>query len=108
MNTKVFGPYFNGDEEVFGDPVVIHRRLWAQLQGRPNDYFDLIRQHEAEPVKSAQAAESVEMAVRHAFSMIPFDPATGQGATQEDCFAALNLFLAYKDEKKVSGSGSQT
>ena len=108
MKTNVFGPYYNGFTEVFGDPIVIHRRLWAHLQGRPNDYFDMIRQYEAEPVKSAEAAESVEMAVRHSFEMLPFNKDTGEGATQEDCFTALNLYLAYHDAKKVSGSGSPT
>lgn len=108
MTTNVFGPYFDGAAERYGDPIVIHRRLWARLQGRPNDYFELIRQHAAEPVKSEQAAESVEMACRAAFEMVPFEPETGRGATQEDCFAALNLFLKYQDQKKVSGSGSRT
>lgn len=108
MSTKVFGPYYDGMEDKFGDPVVIHRRLWARLNGRPNDYFKLIREFEAEPVKSEQAAESVEIAVRAAFNMVPFDSETGRGATQEECFAALNQFLTYQDQKKVSGSGSQT
>lgn len=106
--TKIFGPYWNGAEAVFGDPVRIHRRLYAKLLGRPNDFFAKVRDFEKDPTGSEQAADTVEMAVRYAFDLVPFDPATGGGANQQSAFEVLNQYLEYQDAKKLTGSGSQT
>ncbi len=104
----VFGPYCDGRRMIYGDPVLIHRRLYAKLLGRPNDFFAKVRDFEKDPLGSQQAAETVEMAARFAFDLIPFDNETGEGATQELAFKVLNQYLEYQDSKKVNTSGDPT
>ena len=46
------------------------------------------------------ATERLLEAVRLAFKMVPFDPETGEGALEPDCFKALEDFTAFLNEQK--------
>lgn len=85
----IFGPYFNGQEEVYGDPLKIHRRLCHALGGDPNAVI-------AEANKGDNdARERVLDAAGWSLEMVPFDKRTGQGATEEVVDQALRQFLEW-------------
>lgn len=90
--------YFNGVADVYGDPVAIYRQLLGAFGGD----LDLIVENSLHPAPevSAPAIGRLVDAVRSAFSMVPFDPATGEGATEPDCLAALDQWRGWIQEKK--------
>ncbi len=99
-------PYFNGKEDVYGDPMRIHRLMFKLLDG---DVNRVIEQSESEDINVSDPAEELLLeAVRGAFDMVPFDSKTGEGATEADCHAALEAFAAFSDEKKTPQENSPT
>lgn len=89
--SKVFGPFFNGKDYVFADVVRVHRRLTAALDGEPNTWLE---KAEGEDVELAsEAKEKIDRAVRLAFDIAPFDTATGDGQTEGEVMATLDLFI---------------
>lgn len=101
---KVF-QYHDGTAEVFGDPVTIHRRLTAYLDGNPNQVIEATQN--ADPLAAMHANDRLLAAVRVAFEM-PFDKATGEGATEDECFAALDKFTEYLEKKGPNGASTPT
>lgn len=123
--------YFNGEQKVFGDPLAIRRRLIHELSQYGDDPDQLISNWRAgayrkddvpegpereaaeeqylklEPVRYA-AAEKIYPAVRVAFRMASFDPATGHGALEADCIKALEDYFAWMTEKKTTAGNSVT
>lgn len=91
-------PYFNGKQNVMGDPMKIRRRLYNRLGGDPNTVLNEARSDIPE-VKD-KATERLMAAVVYAFDMVPFNPQTGEGALEKHCNAALNSFVAWIEEKK--------
>lgn len=94
---KVFS-YWNGVATVHGDPLLIYRRFLKGLDGDPNPVLEQMG-HE-EPGVWVPAVERLMPVLREAFDMAPFDPATGQGATEGDCLAALAAWQAWMQAKK--------
>ena len=91
---QVFGPYFDGQQSRYGDPLAINRRLTAALGGDQS----AIAKYHADP----QAQEAVLRAARIALELVPFDPATGSGALDIDAETALRSFLEF-----LEGNGSR-
>ncbi len=101
--------------EVFGDPLALSRELSILLDGDPNGVIRAARgtqerdangkiiagqpsEKPEEVVVRLQAERRLLAAVREAFGMDPFDRATGQGATDEDCRRALNCYLEWQEK----------
>jgi len=113
LERRVFGPYGNGREQVYGDPDAILRRLLHCLDGDPNrflrDYladrlFDEAGNETGrDPQKEALAFAATERlldAARDAFGLVPFDPVTGQGVTERQALGVLFGFVDYLDGLK--------
>lgn len=92
---RVFS-YFNGVETIFGDPLRIQRDLYLKL-GDPDAAFEA-----AENDKDYYAHNTIVDNAREAFHMAPFDPKTGEGATDEDVEAALAALFEYFQKKSQS------
>ncbi len=119
---EVFGPYWNGMADVYGDPMVLHEELYHLLDGNPNrvlmeaevdraparegfpgteeEYQAAVAQRAAMEPLAYQARKRLVAAVRQVFGMMPFDPATGVGATVAQCRKVLEEFCRYEVKKK--------
>jgi hypothetical protein len=105
MKQDIF-PFFNGTAQVFGDPIVIYRRMLRAL-GKPIEKQVGLTKGQNE-LLNLEAYASLYAAVRAAFPMVPFDPATGSGATESDCQKALDSLLSWLEKKNGSIPGLQT
>lgn len=94
--------YHDGTGEVYGDPLAIWGRLLDALDGDLATPMGQARHPEAEVAIPALAR--IAEAVRAAFSMAPFDPQTGAGATVEDCYQVLKAWNAWMQAKKGSAA----
>lgn len=92
QNKRIF-KYFDGVEEVFGDPLRIQRDLYLKL-GDPDAAFEA-----AQKGTDYYAANTIVDNAREAFHMVPFDPKTGIGATDEDVEAAITALFEYFEKK---------
>lgn len=95
---KVFS-YYDGAQRVFGDPMRILRGMLREFAGDPNPALE--NMNHAEAAVWVPAMEGVVAAVRIAFDMVPYDKATGTGATEADCLAALHAWQEYLNSKKA-------
>lgn len=120
--------YFNGVETIHGDPEDLHLRLLEAAQGQlgkllkasrergpANEEGDTMEALEAKAAErsrvflgSIPAIRKVEAITRAAFGMVPFDPATGKGATVTQCNAVLTAFFRFLDGEKKSPDVSPT
>lgn len=100
--------YHDGAAEVHGDPAALRRDLFLATAGRLNallrDYYagNAARRRgatgddlTAAELLSCEAAAVLLPSVRNVFGLKPLDPATGQGATDDDADAVLCAFLNY-------------
>lgn len=95
---KVFA-YFDGARTVYADPLQVLRRWVLFFDGDPNPTHEAM--YSDEPMVRLPAQERVVAGVRAAFDMAPFDPATGAGATDADCLAALRAWEDWLAAKKA-------
>jgi len=104
---RVFGPYDRGDGVgTYADPIRVHRRLKAMLDGDP---ARVIAQSRAEvAVVAMEAKDRVLAAAVRALDLLPFDPATGQGATEDQVVEALNAYLKWEEETRDFFASSPT
>lgn len=100
---KIF-PYWNGRQEVYGDPMALHRRLTIALGGTPNEVLKAAKSES--PLENAHARERLIDAVREAFEMVPFDKTEGAGALDEDCFQALRTLLEWTEKNASRAAAS--
>lgn len=96
-------PYHDGAVQRYGDPVRMHRKLTVALEGDVNRW--LVDASSGDLHLVDQAKDRLVAAVRSAFEMAPFDPDSGRGAVEADCWAALNSFLEWS-EKNARRAGS--
>lgn len=89
--------YYNGERNVFGDPLRIWRTLNNLLEGDPNKVLQEAKSPIVDIAHPAQ--EKVLGAVDAAFEMVPFDSVTGYGAMESDRLAALDSFLVWVQKK---------
>jgi len=80
--------YHDGERERYGDSAHIERALYMALGA------DFTATLDAAEKGNAEAVGAVCDACRLAFEMRPFDLATGEGATEPECFAALAALWA--------------
>ena len=106
QSEKNIFPYWNGQQEVFGDPLAIHRRLTIALGGVPDEVLKAAKSEE--PLQKAHARERLVEAIRAAFEMVPFDKTAGAGALDEHCFDALRSLLEWTEKNASRAEGSQT
>jgi len=97
QDRRIFGPYFNGLQSVYGDPLQINRRLVHALDGDPAPVHE--RANSQEEAERFEAREKLVVAARYAFGMVEFNPTTGQGAVELDVWTALNSFLEWREKK---------
>jgi hypothetical protein len=86
-----------GSGTKFVDPLRVYRRLTHALGQDPT--ATLTQARSPDPSVAFQAQEELYRAARFAFEL-PFDPATGQGATEEVLNAALRSYRDYVEKKK--------
>lgn len=103
---RIFGPYFNGVEMVYADPLRIYRQLQAALDGDTNAYLERMRSEAA--ADSNTAKDRVLAAVISVFGMPAFDPKTGQGTLEQDAMAVLRNYLEFMHAKKEMGQSLRT
>ncbi len=105
--------YFDGstlDEagkpvKLYGDPIDLHARINAILEGEANDVYD--RAHAGDADAHANLTRLVD-AIRETFGLAPFDRTTGQGATFAMCLKVWDAFASFLDEKKNPPACSPT
>lgn len=102
---RVFGPYFNGEDQVYADPLTVHRRLFSLL-GDPNAV--LLDANSDDPSLRHQAREKLLPAAREALELVPFDKKTGRGSLEQDVMAALRSYLEWMEGKGGPGSSLPT
>ncbi len=113
-NERIFTfQYNNGVAIVHGDPFAVYRKLAQLLDGDPEGVLNASQpaagKEEAGASVQRLAAEGrLVDAVREAFGMAPVDPATGAGATEWHCHAALDRYLEYADAQKKTRASSPT
>ena len=90
--------YWNGIAYVWGDPLQIYRRLLVAFGGDMGPTY--ANAASEDPAISLPALGELADKVRDAFGMVPFDQATGQGATESDCLDALADWSAHLGLKK--------
>lgn len=122
--------YFNGESEVWGDPLTIMRRLEYALQGQamkvirealsPSPSVEEIKENTPEGQqlrervraehlhKTFEAKERLLPAIKIAFGMKPFDPDVRRnpecrGATEKHCIDAIKAWVKYYVSVKKNG-----
>ncbi len=124
MSESVFGPYFDGEAEVYGDPTELFRELQKHSSGQlaklvdqsreegpqdsEGDSLDVLEQkasaRQSADSRAFPAIERLQLACRAAFKMKPFDRMSGKGATERQVNKVMNDFFRYlSDEKKSTG-----
>lgn len=103
---QIFGPFFNGEKEVFADPLRVYRRLQVQLDGDANKYLEQSRSEDFS--LAFHAKERIIPAALFALELVPFDPKTGKGTLEEDCIRVLNAYLEFMDEVKKNSQKQVT
>jgi len=98
---RIFGPYANGTGNmVFCDPLAAKRKLNIVAGG---DLNGLIAMYNGEDQAArGMAIEQLAQAAVVAFSLMPFDPLTGQGVTEGESMSVLRHFLDWLEKKNPS------
>lgn len=105
FSRNIFGPYFNGLSQVYGDPLEIYRRLNFCMGGNPSKYLEDANSEDI--LISEPAKEKLLESARNVFQLFPFDPLTGEGAQEEDVWKVLNDYLDWVEKKNVKEENLQ-
>lgn len=111
QDRKIFGPIFNGREVVHIDPTRVKRKMSALC---PGNLFNehLLRwknpQQEVDPQLSLESSEIVLDCIIKAFDLIPFDPLSGNGLSDDDVIDVWNSYSEWVKKKLTSTENSQT
>jgi hypothetical protein len=102
MSDRNVFTYHDGAGQVFADPVAVYRRFMEAVGGDPDPLLQAAQRPQdgapEEPgalLRRLDAERQLADAARTALPMRPFDPATGEGATDEDCLAALYAWMEW-------------
>ncbi len=106
----LFGPFDKGDGgHAWADPLYITRQMWLGTQGRLDELLRLMAsEKEEESIMAWQAQDDVVNAARFAFAMLPFDPETASGATDDLVLDVLDEWAAYCEKKNPTFASSPT
>ena len=96
---KIFGPYYDGAKDhVYADPLRVRRILTLRLDGKANEW--IARTASPDQTEKSEAVGKVVAATIEAFSLVPFDPRTGQGADELTALETLDAFIKWQASKK--------
>ena len=99
MSEKKGFEYFNGAKVVYGDPYAIFRQLIAGCDG---DFEGVVKAWLGDNIAMRVKAIDKLLAVsRKAFAMVPFNPMTGTGATDEEVQQVMETFFDWSAQKKT-------
>jgi hypothetical protein len=107
-------PYYDGLKIMHADRLAVFRQLLIRTRGKPNELANKVFavapdcQDIDKLTESWDAAEQLVLLVRDLFRMQPFDPATGQGARDEHCWAVWDAFVDAMSESKKNGAAPPT
>lgn len=90
--------YFDGAGAVWGDPLALERALLSCLG--PDAGRVLEEANSPDNLLALAATGQLVEGIRTAFSMVPFDPSSGAGATEAMCLDALEALYDCLDAKK--------
>jgi hypothetical protein len=93
---RIFGPYHDGEKEVYADPLKVYRRLHYQLEGVPNKTIKDTRSEDLHV--RTEARDKLVAAAVYAFDLVPFDAATGKGVLTEDVEKVLADYLEWLEK----------
>jgi hypothetical protein len=109
--TNIFS-YFDGEKQVWADPLEIHHGLAAALDGDVNKILAATRMTCEDARQQAavrhDAMQRLVPAIREVFKLLPFDPNTGTGATWRACIAVFSEFVKWEDALKKNGGFEPT
>jgi hypothetical protein len=103
---QIFGPYWNGQARVYGDPVRLKRRLDHAARGELPKWIE--RWNDPSHPQHHEALDALLGAARWAMELVPFDPATGSGATDDEAEFALRQLLEWLEGKGPRAETSPT
>src|SRR5574341_2178294 len=101
----IFGPYWDGVKNVFGDPMAIYRKFRHELGEEPNKVF-ADAHSDIEQIRF-EARNKVVQAVMTAFNMVPFNSDDGTGAKERDCNRVLADFIDWIEKKNLNSDEPQ-
>lgn len=91
----------DGDVVRYTDPHRVRRLLHAHLGGSLEQIISTANSKtEVPPPVWSDAWEHLVAAVIIAFDLMPFDPATGKGATENWCRQLLTDFFSWEGEQR--------
>jgi hypothetical protein len=103
---RIFGPYFNGTEVVYADPIRLKRRLDHALEGETPKWIE--RYNDPAHPQHYDAQERVLAAAVWAMELRPFNPQTGEGVLEAEVEQALYGFLEYLEGKGPRAESTPT
>lgn len=89
-NTPFTFLYHDGEKDIHGDPLTLHRALVRATAGQLEELLKQARSDD--PATAVLAAEKVIDCTRVAFDLIPYDRLTGRGVMDRDALAILKRF----------------
>lgn len=97
--------YFNGEKEVFGDPLALYRRLLILTGGKPDElsekvFINLNKATTEQVVAASQAHQQLCGIIREVFSMKPYNPEDDSGAKDEHCLMVWRQMATFLNQKK--------
>jgi hypothetical protein len=112
MSDRNVFSYHDGAGQAFADPLAVYRRFMRATEGDPDPLLraaqrpaDGAAEEPGALLRRLDAEARLAEAARVALPMRPFDPATGEGATDEDCLGALYAWLEWL-EGNAGGAAS--
>lgn len=106
--------YYDGESEVFGDPLALRAEIFILTNGNPNEltrkvFVDLNPSTPPEKlVEAYNAQKQLVQIARTVFKMKPYDEKTGKGATMEHCQMAWRMLMLYLNQEKKNTVKPQT
>lgn len=101
MDRAIF-QYFNGERDVFGDPLSLWRELWIATEGQVRDWIQYAGDKEND-LRAADYKGKLFAAVARVFKMVPYDTTTNAGAQEHHVEAAIVGLCDFFIAKKESG-----
>jgi hypothetical protein len=100
MSERNIFEYHNGTRTVFGDPYAILRAL---IEGCDGDLEGCTEQWRSPSMQlKLPAINKLLNAARRAFKMTPYSDLTGNGSTDADVQAVVELFFDWSAQKKTT------
>ena len=103
---RIFGPYNDGKQQAYADPLAVDRKLKRALGGDVNRFLE--RYNSEADVERMDATESLVKAAIDAFEMKPLDRTTGEGVTESEAIGVLFDYCDWLEKKNLTGSTSPT